>query len=117
MGHSASDWPTAVDGPGRGVGRVRCSDTGQCAIGPGLRRYALDTRSEQALGTPRRLNRSAETNGRVDLPEEPARDRREPPRVAEAGLRRHRGPGVKREREGDPRVAVVGVVLDEDLSL
>src|SRR5665811_1109669 len=34
--------------------------------------------------------------------------------VAEAGLRRHRGPGAKREREGDPRVAVVGVVLDED---
>ena len=60
------------------------------------------------------LNRSAEAEGRVDRPEEPTRDRRELPRLAETGLRSQRHPGAKREREGDPRGAVVGVVFDED---
>src|ERR1017187_9817286 len=45
---------------------------------------------------------SVQAPSRVDRPEEPARDRREP------------RPGAKREREGDPWVAVVSVVLHED---
>jgi len=61
-----------------------------------------------------RLSRSTEAEGRVDRPEESARDRCEPLRFAESGFRRHRSPGAKRDRERDPRVAVVGVVFDED---
>src|SRR5450759_464126 len=60
------------------------------------------------------LNRSAEAEGRVDRPEESARDRCEPLRFAGSGFRRHRSPGAKRDRERDPWVAVVGVVFDED---
>src|ERR1019366_9797001 len=57
---------------------------------------------------------SGQAPSRVDRPEEPARDRREPLGFTEPGLRREPRPGAKREREGDPWVAVVGVVLHED---
>lgn len=65
-------------------------------------------------GSPGGLSGLPEAEGRVDRPEEPARDRREELRLAETDLRRYRSPGTKREWEGDPWVAVVGVVFDED---
>src|SRR5258707_11198264 len=58
--------------------------------------------------------RSGEAERRVERGEEAARERPELARVAEAGLGRELRPRRKRDGVGDPRVAPVGAVFDDD---